>query len=73
GLVPFPSAATRLRDTTATPCGLACQCPWTALTLFDKGSGHCRRGTPCHERCAPVKRVLKRTIPCRMICGALTS
>ena len=35
-VVPFPSAATRLRDTTAMPCGLACQCPWTTLTLLTR-------------------------------------
>jgi len=34
--VPFPCAATRLRDVTAMPCGLACQCPWTALTLLTR-------------------------------------
>jgi hypothetical protein len=32
--VPFLSVATRLRDTTTTPYGLVCQCPWTALTLL---------------------------------------
>ena len=35
-VVPFPSAATRLRDATAMPCGLACQCPLTALTLLTR-------------------------------------
>jgi len=37
-LLPFPSAATRLRDTTATPCGLALSMPMDYIDPLDKGA-----------------------------------
>jgi len=37
-VVSFPSTATRLRDATATPCGLACQMPMDCVVPLDKGA-----------------------------------